>query len=221
MLDDDGGWVYDDDKLQSLAVDFYRSLCSSSRPSYVVFQTAHCFPSIDLEDWRLLNKNVGLEETRKALCLAHCIDDSVSADTWKPLGFCHEAGMKISHFFVDDILWVSKASQVQVDEVKSILDLFCFFSGQKVNLQKSSVYFSSNVHASTADSLSRSLGVPTTHALGKYLGFPVIHHRVSKQSYEFLVDKVRKKLSGWKARTLSFAGRWNEGIKYPQSVKVE
>lgn len=49
--------------------------------------------------------------------------------------------------------------------------------------------------------------VPTTNDLCKYLVIPIVHRRMSKQSYAFVVDKVRKKLSGWKARTLSLAGR--------------
>lgn len=35
----------------------------------------------------------------------------------------------------------------------------------------------------------------------------MVHGRVTKATYADLVDKVRAKLSGWKAKTLSFAGR--------------
>jgi hypothetical protein len=38
-----------------------------------------------------------------------------------------------------------------------------------------------------------------------YLGAPMIHQRISKQSFAYLLDKMCKKLSGWKAKTLSFA----------------
>lgn len=51
------------------------------------------------------------------------------------------------------------------------------------------------------------MGIPITHNNGKYLGIPMVHHRVSKASYSFLIDKVRKKLLGWKARSPSFVGR--------------
>ncbi|KAA3469798.1 LINE-1 reverse transcriptase isogeny [Gossypium australe] len=45
------------------------------------------------------------------------------------------------------------------------------------------------------------------HNLGTYLGVPLLHDRVTKNTLNFVVDKVRKKLQSWDARKLSFAGR--------------
>ncbi|KAK5839052.1 hypothetical protein PVK06_007809 [Gossypium arboreum] len=42
---------------------------------------------------------------------------------------------------------------------------------------------------------------------GKYLGMPVFHRRVSTNTFQFVVDKVRAKLNGWDARRLSLAKR--------------
>lgn len=67
LMDEDGEWIYDEDKLQSLAVNFYGSLYSSSGIDVVELHTTHGFPIIDMDDWRFLNNNVSLEETRKAL----------------------------------------------------------------------------------------------------------------------------------------------------------
>lgn len=39
-----------------------------------------------------------------------------------------------------------------------------------------------------------------------YLGMPLFHGRVGKHTFEFVVDKVRKKLNGWDAKRLSMAG---------------
>lgn len=108
--------------------------------------------------------------------LAHCINDSVMAGTWKPFGFSHNEGPKVSHlFFADDILLVAEASHTQVSEVKRVLDTFCNFSGQKVNFDKSAVFFSDNVKTDMMESLSNSLGVTATKNLGKYLGIPIGH----------------------------------------------
>ncbi|PNX55828.1 hypothetical protein L195_g049459 [Trifolium pratense] len=43
--------------------------------------------------------------------------------------------------------------------------------------------------------------------LGKYLGEPLLHSRQKNSTYEYLIDKIRKRLSSWKAGHLSFAGR--------------
>ena len=52
-----------------------------------------------------------------------------------------------------------------------------------------------------------SLGIRETDDLGKYMGFPLHKGRVSKQEYAFTVDKIRAKLTGWKAGLLSHVGR--------------
>lgn len=73
-----------------------------------------------------------------------------------------------------------------------------------------------------ATSLSESLGIPQTHSMGKYMGIPIVHYRVRKQDYTYLVDKVRKKLNSWKAMSLSFAGRvtpaWSSLMNLPTYV---
>ncbi|KAJ1439454.1 hypothetical protein SESBI_02390 [Sesbania bispinosa] len=46
-----------------------------------------------------------------------------------------------------------------------------------------------------------------TEDLGTYLGFLIIHGRTSKSTYATIIDKVRKKLAGWRANSLSMAGR--------------
>lgn len=43
--------------------------------------------------------------------------------------------------------------------------------------------------------------------LGDYLGAPLIHGRVGRDIYRKIVDKIRNRLAGWKATSLSFAGR--------------
>ncbi|CAN1835592.1 Putative ribonuclease H protein At1g65750 [Linum perenne] len=46
-----------------------------------------------------------------------------------------------------------------------------------------------------------------TQDLGRYLGVPIIHGRNSKQLYRYLIERIDKKLAGWKVNSLSFAGR--------------
>lgn len=59
--------------------------------------------------------------------------------------FC-VCGPKLSHlFFADDIILIGEASREQVMETKRVLDKFCSASGQCINFQKSSVFFSANV----------------------------------------------------------------------------
>ena len=43
--------------------------------------------------------------------------------------------------------------------------------------------------------------------LGIYLGVPIHSNRFSKDTYNALLDKIKKRLSGWKASQLSLTGR--------------
>jgi hypothetical protein len=41
----------------------------------------------------------------------------------------------------------------------------------------------------------------------KYLGFPTHIGRSKNQAFQFILDRIWKKLKGWKEKNLSFAGR--------------
>ncbi|KAI9079653.1 hypothetical protein K1719_038274 [Acacia pycnantha] len=80
-------------------------------------------------------------------------------------------------------------------------------SGLKVNLAKSKAYYSRNVCFNRAMELSQSMGIGITADVGKYLGIPLFHRRVTKLTYYPLIDKVKKRLASWKGKLLTMAGR--------------
>lgn len=53
----------------------------------------------------------------------------------------------------------------------------------------------------------QSLGIDLTRDLRIYLGFPLIHKRLSLAHFKHVIDRVHSKLSGWKTKMLSMAGR--------------
>lgn len=69
------------------------------------------------------------------------------------------------------------------------------------------MYFSSNVSPSLTSQISDLGHIPITDDMGIYLGVPTLHGWITKENLQFLLDKVKAKLSGWKARILSLAGR--------------
>ena len=97
---------------------------------------------------------------------------AVSHNVWEPITL-NRRGPKISHLcFADDLVLFAKASLDQVQVIKGILDLFCKSFGQKVNLSKSCIFFSKNIHMHRKTELSNALGVRLTSDFGKYLGVP-------------------------------------------------
>ena len=127
--------------------------------------------------------------------------------TWQPVK-ASQSGPEFSHlFFADDLIFFAKVDWVNCAAIRDVLDEFCDLSGQSVSEAKSRVYFSPNVDQDTGESLCDILGFASTPFLGKYLGFPLKHPGSSSQEYNFILDRVKQKLSGWKANMLSLVGR--------------
>ena len=59
----------------------------------------------------------------------------------------------------------------------------------------------------TREYLSDILGFASTPSLGRYLGFPIKHPGSSSHDFNFILERVKQKLAGWKANMLSLAGR--------------
>ena len=67
---------------------------------------------------------------------------------------------------------------------------------------KSRIYFSSNIDQYSKEAFSDILGFHQTECLGKYLGFPIKHQGGNNQDFGLIVDRVKRKLGGWKANLL-------------------
>ncbi|KAL0006038.1 hypothetical protein SO802_013599 [Lithocarpus litseifolius] len=119
-----------------------------------------------------------------------------------------KSGPAFSHlFFADDLVLFAKATPENCYTIKGVLQEFCSKSGQVVSEAKSRIYFSPNVDPDLRDYLVNILGFESTPTLGKYLGFPLKHSRSRNHDFDFILDRVKLKLAGWKANLLSMAGR--------------
>ena len=126
---------------------------------------------------------------------------------WKAIPVTR-GGTQVSHLmFADDIVLFGEASRTQAEVMIKCLTDFCAWSGQKVNTQKSSVYFSPNTNEATAAEICNVLGISKTDDLGRYLGVPTINGRVTRATFQEVLSKVDKRLAGWKTKYLSLAGR--------------
>ena len=102
---------------------------------------------------------------------------------------------------------MEKLREKNCTKIKEALDSFCELSRQKVNNGKSRVYFSPNVLRERRDELCSCLDLHSIPNLGKYLGFPLKLPGTKNQEFDFVIERVQGRLSGWKAHLLSFAGR--------------
>ncbi|KAH9659016.1 reverse transcriptase domain-containing protein [Citrus sinensis] len=139
--------------------------------------------------------------------LSHGIIQAVNQGRWKPIRLTR-IGTPLSHlFFADDLLLFLEANYAQVDVLNDVVENFCRSSGAKVSKKKTQIFFSKNVPVTLASRIDKALGFSITSNLGRYLGMPLLHDRVSKKTYQSIIDKIDQRLSGWAAKHLSLAGR--------------
>ncbi|KAE8707428.1 hypothetical protein F3Y22_tig00110384pilonHSYRG00841 [Hibiscus syriacus] len=204
-------WPFIDDTLKELRIpDKLRMLimrCISSVSTQVLWNGAM---SASFNPSRGLRQGDPLSVYLFVMCmerLGHAITGVVNNGRWKPIRLCRN-GPALSHlFFADDLVLLDEASIEQCDVIRGILELFCKSSGQKINMQKTTIYYSKNVDLDLKNSISASFGFQEVQNLGKYLGVPLLHSRITKASYSYIVSRVRDKLTRWKEKSLSLAGR--------------
>ncbi|KAL0286137.1 UNVERIFIED_CONTAM: putative mitochondrial protein [Sesamum calycinum] len=114
----------------------------------------------------------------------------------------------ISHLlFADDTMIFCPASQDTVQHVQEILASYKQASGQKINLQKSSIAFSRNTPLEVQRHLAEVLGIRLENKHEKYLGLPSMAFRSKRALFASLKDRIWKKIHGWHEKTLSQAGK--------------
>ncbi|XP_057811902.1 uncharacterized protein LOC131026150 [Salvia miltiorrhiza] len=114
----------------------------------------------------------------------------------------------ISHlFFADDSLLFFKASVTGVRTIKSLLEEYSVASGQLVNLEKSAVSFSPCSSRRDIEMVVETLGIRETSGHSLYLGLPTFIVRKKKVQFDYLRERVYKKLSSWKNKFFSVGGK--------------
>lgn len=114
----------------------------------------------------------------------------------------------ITHlFFADDSLLFARANEAEAEIILNLLLRYQQAFVQVVNLKKSEVSFSANESVAAKESLRQKLGFNVVRSHVKYLGLPVIFGRKKKEVFSLVIDRVWKKVKGWKEGFLSRAGK--------------
>ena len=104
-------------------------------------------------------------------------------------------GPKISHlFFADDSLLFCRARIEDINTIQEILRKYEKASGQKINSEKTNLFFSKGVPESSKDLFKNLLGVLKIKEYEKYLGLPAVVGRRKKVSINYIKDRVWSKL---------------------------
>ncbi|KAL4316088.1 hypothetical protein AHAS_Ahas15G0250100 [Arachis hypogaea] len=135
------------------------------------------------------------------------IEEEVTKENWIPVKAGRE-GPLISHLlFADDLILFADASKNQLKKLLDTLNRFCQASGLKVNTTKSSIIFSRNIEHDLKEDITRCSGYNQLENIGKYLGAMITNDKVKKENYRGAIERIKNKLSRWKANCLTFVGR--------------
>lgn len=114
----------------------------------------------------------------------------------------------ISHlFFVDDSILFWEATALGCHAIEEILRNYEDASGQMVNRDKSSLFFSPNTPNVVKEGIAGFLHIRCENRGGKYLGMPSIIGKTKTEVFKYVYDRVTKRLQNWRDSVLNLAGK--------------
>ncbi|XP_073000818.1 uncharacterized protein [Typha latifolia] len=80
-------------------------------------------------------------------------------------------------------------------------------TNQRVNFGKSEMYLPRRVGVDASKQLSDQLGLKVANMPFKYLGVLIASKRVKAKEHQTMVERIDRRLAGWKRKLLSQAGK--------------
>ncbi|WJX25594.1 hypothetical protein P8452_14621 [Trifolium repens] len=91
--------------------------------------------------------------------LSHLIEESIESGKWKPMRAGRNGPLIFHLMFAVDLLLFGQAKEENMTMVLNVLNTFCSMSGQQVNYDKSSIFFSRSVPATRRATLTEQAGL--------------------------------------------------------------
>lgn len=118
------------------------------------------------------------------------------------------AAPPVNHLlFADDCLLLFKANETGAGLIRDIIQKYCGASGQRVNLSKSSIFFSKGCPNDQRDLIKGILNVPNESLSERYLGLPSEVGKSKNGTFKYIKDRLWGKVKGWIEKCLAGAGK--------------
>ena len=128
---------------------------------------------------------------------------AVASSDIRGISICRNEPRLTHLFFADNSLLFCRASIQECMHIQALLSTYEEASRQKLNRDKTTLFFSKITDTEIQDSIKDLLGVLEIKQYEKYLGLPSFVGRNKKASLAFIKEQVWKKLQGWKEKLLS------------------
>jgi hypothetical protein len=109
-------------------------------------------------------------------------------------------------FYADDLLVFCKGNLSGIRAIKALFDQYALESGQVINTSKSTI-FSGSITPGRISLIVQLLNFKLGSIPFNYLGVPIFKGKPKTIHLQPIADRIKLKLSAWKASLLSIAGR--------------
>ena len=118
----------------------------------------------------------------------------------------YRSGPKLTYLlFANDSLLFCRATVEECGKVLNILEAYEGASGQKVNRSKKTLFFSKSTAKDIKSNIKLVLGVPEILQYEKYLCLPFLVGNGKKANFNYIKERVWRKLQSWEGKLLSQA----------------
>lgn len=136
--------------------------------------------------------------------LSKDLDNAATNGVFTPHPQCQDP--LITHLsFADDLLIFFDGTDDSLRGILQVMRDFQSKSGLALNIRKTCVFVDGDESASTT--LASDFGLVRGSLPVRYLGLPLSPHKLKKQDYQPLIDRIKLRVSSWSTRRLSSAGR--------------
>ena len=125
----------------------------------------------------------------------------------KGIAVCRRAPRITHMLFADDSVVFCRTTEEECDRVVNVLEDYERDSRQKLNKEKTSLYFSKNTSKEIKEYVKEKFGARVVQHPEKYLGLPPLVGRGKRKAFNQIKDQVGRKIACWKGKLLSHAGK--------------
>ena len=139
--------------------------------------------------------------------LSSILKNKVAMGVITPVKVCRKAP-GVSHLlFADDSIVFLEGSQEDFLCLRAILQDYEEASGQRVNMEKSPIFFGKGSKDGDKAVLKQAIGISSEALSERYLGLPTVVGRSKDGTFKYVKESAKGKVSGWKGQGLSKAAR--------------